>query len=72
MKEAFYKEEIRKYNEKQVSSEAERQRYWVDLNNEKEVSEQKERKATQALRDAEKAWFDERAKLIKKTEQLRQ
>jgi hypothetical protein len=35
MKETFYKEEIKKYSEKQSGVEAERQRYWTELNTEK-------------------------------------
>lgn len=71
MKETFYKEEIKKYNERQIELEGERQKLYTELSVMRDAVNDKDRQLSQQSKDSEQGWLDERYRLNKKLEQLK-
>lgn len=71
MKDSFYKDEVKKYNDKFMEAEHERLRLTTELSSLKEGGEDGFKKLQQSLKDKEKAWSEERLKLTRRNDQLK-
>lgn len=72
MKDTFYKEEVKKYSEKLVESELQKQKLLAELELLRTSVEDKTRRIDAMTRDRDRLLTDEKGKFVKKIEQMKQ
>lgn len=72
MKDTFYKEEVKKYSEKLVESELQKQKLLAELESLRTSVEDKTRRIDAMTRDRDRLLTDEKGKFVKKIEQMKQ